>query len=87
MDWKKINGETSDLLDQFGLRISPKTKVKYMSVAECQMCEIVKALSIGAKLIIMDEPTAALTNEESEILFNIIEKLKLQRYRYNLCFS
>lgn len=78
VDWKKINLQTRELLEKFGLKISPKTKVKYISVAACQMCEIVKALSIGAKLIIMDEPTAALTNEESEVLFDTVEKLKTQ---------
>ena len=59
-------------MDSLGLRINAKMKVKNLSVAESQMVEIAKCLTIGAKIIIMDEPTAALAEEEIKILFHII---------------
>ena len=76
VNWKKLYKEAQDELDSMGLRINAKSKVKNLSVAESQMVEIAKCLTIGAKIIIMDEPTAALADEEIKILFKIIEDLK-----------
>ena len=56
--------------------ISPTRKVGTLSVAEQQMVEIAKALSSNCELLIMDEPTAALTDSEIDILFDIVRKLK-----------
>ena len=66
-------------LDKMGLPISPKTKMKELSISEMQMIEITKALSYGAKIIIMDEPTSAITNAEVEILFDKILQLKKEK--------
>ena len=76
IDWKKMNQDAKDLIAKVGMNISPKKLVKDLSVAEAQMIEISKCLSINSKVIIMDEPTAALTDEEIECLFDIIENLK-----------
>lgn len=76
VDWKKLYKDAQDELDSLGLRINAKVKVKNLSVAESQMVEIAKCLTIGAKIIIMDEPTAALAEEEIKILFHIIDDLK-----------
>lgn len=76
VDWKKLFQDAQGELDKLGLKFNCKTKVRNLSVAESQMTEIAKCLTIGAKVIIMDEPTAALTDEEIKVLFGIIEELK-----------
>ncbi|MDW2798710.1 sugar ABC transporter ATP-binding protein [Clostridium boliviensis] len=76
VDWDKLYKEAQDNLNHLGLKFSSKTRVKDLSVAEAQMTEIAKCLTIGARIIIMDEPTAALAEEEIKILFQIIEELK-----------
>ncbi len=76
VDWKKLYRDAQEVLDKLGLKFSCKTKVRNLSVAESQMTEIAKCLTIGAKVIIMDEPTAALTEEEIKVLFGIIDELK-----------
>ena len=64
------------MLDMMGLDYGPETKMRSLSVAQCQMVEIIKALSRNARVIIMDEPTSALTSQEAEILFAKIRELK-----------
>ena len=76
IDKKKLNEDTARELKKLNLPVHPKTKVRSLSVATAQMIEIAKCLSVGAKIIIMDEPTSALTNEETEILFQLIQELK-----------
>jgi ABC-type sugar transport system ATPase subunit len=76
VDWKRVYLETKNLLQSVGLDISPKKKVETLSVAQKQMVEIAKALSFDSKIIIMDEPSATLTDNEINHLFKIIEKLK-----------
>jgi ABC-type sugar transport system ATPase subunit len=78
IDWRKITADSEAILKQLGVEIDPKTIVEGLSVAEKQMVEIAKALSFKAKLIIMDEPTAALSEREAEKLFEIVRTLKLQ---------
>jgi len=76
IDWRKLNNDAEKLLRKVGLKIDPKTIVQDISVAECQMVEIAKSLSLNSKIIIMDEPTATLLDEEIKCLFGIIRKLK-----------
>ena len=76
IDEKKLNQKAGILLEQMGVTISPKTPMKYLSVAEMQMVEIAKAISTDAKVIIMDEPTSALSDKEVVTLFGIIRDLK-----------
>ncbi len=67
---------TIDLLKKLKLEITPNTKIKDLKVGEQQLIEIAKALLIDAKIIIMDEPTSAISGAEVEVLFEIIENLK-----------
>ncbi len=78
LDWKKMKKETAELLKKVGLDINPSTLVKNLSVAQRHMIEITKALSMNAQVIIMDEPTSALTNREVEDLYRIIRGLKAE---------
>jgi len=76
VDWKKLYQDAQEVLNKLGLKFNCKTRVRNLSVAESQMTEIAKCLTIGAKVIIMDEPTAALTDDEIKVLFGIIDDLK-----------
>lgn len=77
LDYKKMNQECQKFLDQLGVGyISPKALVKNLSVSEQQLLEISKALSLHAKMIIMDEPTSSLTNAEVKFLLKIVTGLR-----------
>ena len=76
LSWREMKDKTQILLDKLELDIRPDTKVKNLSVAQRHMVEIAKALSLDAKVVIMDEPTSALTIKEVEYLYKIIRKLK-----------
>lgn len=76
--WKQMHLEAQELLDELGADFGPKAIMNELSVAEQQIVEIAKAISTKAKIIIMDEPTAALTKKESEELYRITEKLRAQ---------
>lgn len=75
---KKLNEQTSEFLEKIGVPIDAKAKVETLSVAQQQMVEIAKALSYNARVLIMDEPTSALTESEVETLIGLIEDLKAQ---------
>lgn len=75
---KQMYAKTQELLDRVGADIKPNTLVKKLGVAEKQMVEICKALSIHSKIIIMDEPTAVLSSKEIDKLFAVIESVKAQ---------
>ncbi|GAF74365.1 unnamed protein product, partial [marine sediment metagenome] len=74
--WREMKDTTQSLLDKLELDIRSDTKVRNLSVAQRHMVEIAKALSLDAKVVIMDEPTSALTLKEVEYLYKIIRKLK-----------
>jgi rhamnose transport system ATP-binding protein len=76
LQWKKMNAEAEQLLAPLGVEFKPTALMGSLSVAQQQMVEIAKALSVNARIIIMDEPTAALTKNESEELYEITEKLR-----------
>ncbi|WAC10314.1 sugar ABC transporter ATP-binding protein [Dyadobacter pollutisoli] len=71
-----INRQAEQLLEQIGVQIAPDTRMKQLSVAQMQMIEIAKAISNNAKVIIMDEPTSAISDKEVSTLFKIISDLK-----------
>lgn len=73
---KKTNQKAQELLKLYNLDISPTMLVEGLTLAKAQMLEIIKAVSCGARLVIMDEPTSSLDNEETDALFNTIRKLK-----------
>jgi ABC-type sugar transport system ATPase subunit len=79
INYRRLRHETRALLDEVGLCIDPHTPVERLSSAEQQLVEIAKALSLDAKLIIFDEPTAALSAAETQRLFEIIRRLRSQR--------
>ncbi len=74
--WRPMHLEAKRLLNELGVDIDPKTQMGALSVAQQQTVEIAKALSTNAKIIIMDEPTSALTKRESEELYRITEQLR-----------
>jgi ribose transport system ATP-binding protein len=76
VDRKALIRQTRDVLASLDLQIDPDATVKHLGVAQQQMVEIAKALSLDARLIIMDEPTATLTSHEIERLFEAIARLK-----------
>nr|WP_193581170.1 sugar ABC transporter ATP-binding protein [Paenibacillus aceris] len=76
LDEKKMNDDTAALLQQLNLNLDPRMKISELSVAKQQMIEIAKALSFHSEVLIMDEPTAALTETEINELFRMIEKLR-----------
>jgi len=75
IDFKKMNEEAEKLLTMLGQSISPTEKVSSLRIAQKQMVEIAKAISFNVKVIIMDEPTAMLTQKETDILFGLIRRL------------
>ncbi len=76
IDKRKMNSDAVALLSSFELDISPKIEAKKLSVGNKQMVEIIRAVSLNAKIIIFDEPTSSLSEKEVEMLFRIIRKLK-----------
>jgi ribose transport system ATP-binding protein len=76
IDWEKCNEESKRILSRVGLDIEPTTLISDLKIAQQQMVEIAKALSKNARIIVMDEPTAPLTQREIENLFAVIQELK-----------
>ena len=76
VQWGKMVKDAQALFDEYELKIDAKRLVRSLTMAQKQMVEIIKAVSINAKVIIMDEPTSSLSGKETESLFRIIEKLK-----------
>ncbi len=76
VDYKTLYRDTAAILDTIGLKISPRTPVELLGVAQMQLVEIAKALSGESKVLILDEPTATLTSKEIDTLFQIIQRLK-----------
>ena len=73
---RSLSGEIRELSDQYGLDVDPDKKVYDMSVGEKQTLEIIKVLYRGARILIMDEPTAVLTPQEIKKLFRVIRNMK-----------
>lgn len=78
INWKKVRRETIQLLEQEKLSYDPETKLKDLTVSDIQMLEILKAISYKSDIIIMDEPTSAITHKEVAALFQKILDLKRQ---------
>ena len=76
IDWKSVRKKTKDLLAQEGLPYAPDVKLRSLSVSDIQMIEILKAVHYDARIIIMDEPTSAITTKEVAVLFKKIAELK-----------
>lgn len=76
LDKAEMRRQSAEMLERIGCSVEPDTLVAKISVGEMQMIEIIKAVSKHSKIIIMDEPTTALTDVETQKLFEVIEKLK-----------
>lgn len=76
VDFRKSHEETKKIIDLFQMPFAPQTKVNRLSVAHQQMVEIMKAYRRNSKIIAFDEPTAALSDAEIEVLFGLIRRLK-----------
>jgi len=78
VDYKRLNEETKKYLDKFGSKIKPTERVGDLKVADQQVIEIIKSISLDSKIIIFDEPTSSLTKTESKTLFEMIRNLKIK---------
>lgn len=78
MDDSYMNNETQKLFDSLGVNILADSVVSSYSIAQQQLVEIVKALSLNAEILVMDEPTSSLTENEVKLLFDTIKRLKAQ---------
>src|ERR687886_1832801 len=76
LDEERMNRQTQALLDRLNIRLDARARVNDLTVASQQMVEIARALSLNTEVLIMDEPTAALTDTEIEALFRIIRQLR-----------
>jgi D-xylose transport system ATP-binding protein len=76
IDWSELYHRASKLLSDLNLSIDPRAKVATLGIGHQQLVEIAKALSQNARILVLDEPTAALTDGEVETLFEILRKLK-----------
>jgi ribose transport system ATP-binding protein len=75
IDHARMNAESQALLESLSVDINPRSTVHYLGVAQQQMVEVAKALSVNAQIVVMDEPTSALTTREIEQLFAAIRRL------------
>lgn len=78
IDWNKTNAEAARLMARVGLSENPTTRIADIGVGKQQLVEIAKALSKEVKLLILDEPTSALNDADSEHLLNLLRQLKEQ---------
>ncbi|AWK07623.1 sugar ABC transporter ATP-binding protein [Streptomyces spongiicola] len=76
VDRKRMEADAGELLARVGVNVSPSALVRELGIARRQMVEIAKALSLDARVLVMDEPTAVLTTEETDRLFAIVRQLR-----------
>ncbi len=76
LDLRAAEGRIAALADQLGFRIDPRARIDQLSVGHQQRVEILKALYRGARLLVLDEPTAVLTPQETEEIFGVLRRLK-----------
>lgn len=80
VDWKTMNVKAQQMINELGVDIRYDTLVSDLTISKQQIVEVCKSINRDAQIIIMDEPSATLTNREVEILFNTIHKLKAKGY-------
>ncbi|MEO0250527.1 MAG: sugar ABC transporter ATP-binding protein, partial [candidate division WOR-3 bacterium] len=76
IDWSKVTSQAKTILDDLGVDIDPQERVRELGVGEQQLTEIAKALAMNARILLLDEPTSALSDEERERLFSILRGLQ-----------
>lgn len=78
IDWKRMYDEADKVLKNLGLPINPKAILGELNIASRQMIAIARGVSLGAKVLVLDEPTSSLTEREVTILYDVIRRLKSQ---------
>ena len=78
IDWARMNAEAGEILQKLGLDINPKATLGSLNIALRQMVAIARGVSLGAKVLVLDEPTSSLTEKEVGILFEVIRRLKAE---------
>ena len=78
IDWKRANEMAAELLKKMGVAINPRETVSRLSMWQCQVVEITKAMSFNPRVLMLDEPTSTLATNEVEHLFDVIRELKKQ---------
>lgn len=76
LDWGKMNKQAGEILERLGLNINPKAVLGSLNIAMRQMVAIARGVSLGAKVLVLDEPTSSLTEKEVHILYDVIRRLK-----------
>ncbi len=76
LDWKAMNARTKAILDELEVDLDPATRLRDLAIARKHLVAIARALSVDAKIVIMDEPTASLSHKEVQELYGIVGKLK-----------
>ena len=76
INWEELFSRAQKLLDELHLQIDPRTPIRNLGIGQQQLVEIAKALSQNARILVLDEPTAALTDAEVETLFGILNGLR-----------
>jgi rhamnose transport system ATP-binding protein len=76
IDWRAMNTAAAAILDRIGARIAPETRLRDLGIASRHLVAVARALSVDARIVIMDEPTAALSHKEIAELYELIERLK-----------
>jgi ABC-type sugar transport system ATPase subunit len=80
--WRELFENTTNLLRSFNVNIDPRTLIKRLPVGTQQLIEIIRAVSMGCKLIILDEPTSSLADDQIQLMFKNINRLKEQGYSF-----
>ena len=78
IDWGRMNRDTKAILDRLGLDIRPDAPLGRLNIALRQMVAIARGVSVGAKVVVLDEPTSSLTEHEVSILYDVIRRLKAE---------
>jgi rhamnose transport system ATP-binding protein len=78
IDWRAMNAQAASLLERIGARISPQARLRDLGIASRHLVAIARALSVDARIVIMDEPTASLSHKEIAELYEFIERLKAE---------
>jgi ribose transport system ATP-binding protein len=76
VDWRRMNDDSHDVLQGLGLDIDPRATVDTLSTAQQQMVAIARGVSLGAKVLVLDEPTSSLTEREVSILYDLVRRLQ-----------
>jgi rhamnose transport system ATP-binding protein len=78
IDWRAMNEQAASLLERIGARVAPQERLKDLGIASRHLVAIARALSVEARIVIMDEPTAALSHKEIAELYELIDRLKAE---------